>query len=106
MAFNLSGVLGLVRMLATPSLRTLAMSHVVVPSLERLDWCALRAAGFRGIVLDKDNTLTLPEMMECVPSAQRALRSCAEVFGDRVSILSNTAGLASHDQDGAQAAGS
>lgn len=38
--------------------RQLALPHLAVGDLRWVDWAALHAAGFRGCVFDKDNTLT------------------------------------------------
>ena len=38
--------------------RPLALPHLSVADIRWVDWGALRAAGFRGCVFDKDNTLT------------------------------------------------
>lgn len=40
----------------------LALPHLSVPDIRWVNWDALAAAGFRGCVFDKDNTLTGGEL--------------------------------------------
>ena len=71
----------------------LALPHAHVRDISELDFAKLRAAGCRGVVFDKDNTLTAPYSNEVYPRLAGALRSCVEAFGaDRVVVLSNSAG--------------
>lgn len=49
-------------------------------------------AGFKGIVFDKDNTLTIPKRLELLPGASEALDKCRLSFKDRMVVFSNTAG--------------
>ena len=71
----------------------LALPHAHVRDISELDFAKLRAAGCRGVVFDKDNTLTAPYSNEVYPRLAGALRSCVEAFGaDRVAVLSNSAG--------------
>lgn len=44
--------------------RQLAIPHLSVPSIASINWRALRAVGFKGVVFDKDNTLSQPYAME------------------------------------------
>jgi phosphatidylglycerophosphatase GEP4 len=72
-----------------------------VRSARSVDWAALAAAGFRGAVFDKDNTLTEPYTLDLQPDAAAALRECRAAFGERALVLySNSAGLAQYDPDG------
>ena len=71
----------------------LALPHAHVRDITELDFAKLRAAGCRGVVFDKDNTLTAPYSNEVYPRLAGALRSCVEAFGaERVAVLSNSAG--------------
>lgn len=65
-----------------------------------VDWQALAAAGFRGCVFDKDNTLTEPYELELHPHARDSLERCMAAFGGRLVLYSNSAGLAQFDPDG------
>ncbi|KAK0212444.1 mitochondrial PGP phosphatase-domain-containing protein [Desarmillaria ectypa] len=76
--------------------------RVIVPSLivkgahtyiRQLDFPALRRAGYRGAVFDKDNCLTLPHKDELVPELKTAWQECRETFGEgNVIVVSNSAG--------------
>lgn len=72
---------------------SLMLPHVTVPDLSAIDFARLRSAGFVGLVLDKDNTLTAPYSDVVEPSLVRAIEAAKEVFGPRgVAVLSNSAG--------------
>lgn len=65
---------------------------------------ALKRAGFKGCVFDKDNTLTAPYALEIHPEVQEALLHCREAFGDDALVLySNSAGLTQYDPAGDEA---
>ena len=100
---------------------SLALPHLSVSSLDRVDWAAVRAAGYCGCVFDKaravaiarlsctayfvvqDNTLTLPYEPTVHTSAAAGLSACLSAFSGRVALLSNSAGLRQYDPDGALA---
>ncbi|ETI40492.1 HAD phosphatase, family IIIA, variant 1 [Phytophthora nicotianae CJ01A1] len=63
----------------------------------------LRDRGFRGVIFDKDNTLTVPHKLEIAPHLAPSLEECRRVFGDSgVVIFSNSAG-STDDKDGVEA---
>ncbi|KAJ8578697.1 hypothetical protein ON010_g509 [Phytophthora cinnamomi] len=63
----------------------------------------LRDRGFRGVIFDKDNTLTVPHKLEIAPHLESSLAECRRVFGDSgVVIFSNSAG-STDDKDGVEA---
>jgi len=74
-----------------------------VPDVRYVDWAAVRAAGFRGCVFDKDNTLTAPYALEVHAPLREAMRECRDAFDGRVVLLSNSAGLYQYDPDGEEA---
>eukprot|EP00238_Polyblepharides_amylifera_P005610 CAMPEP_0196587550 /NCGR_PEP_ID=MMETSP1081-20130531/57751_1 /TAXON_ID=36882 /ORGANISM="Pyramimonas amylifera, Strain CCMP720" /LENGTH=226 /DNA_ID=CAMNT_0041909749 /DNA_START=85 /DNA_END=765 /DNA_ORIENTATION=+ len=84
--------------------RHLALPHLEVEDIRSVNWKALKDAGFEGCVFDKDNTLTAPYAMRVHPPLQESLDECRHVFGDKLAILSNSAGLAQYDPQGAKAA--
>jgi hypothetical protein len=55
-SWNTAGVLQFFRVLGPD--RRLLVPHVSVPDIRWVDWRALKEAGFKGCVFDKDNTLT------------------------------------------------
>lgn len=64
---------------------------------------ALRNAGYKGAVFDKDNCLTIPYKDTLVPQLEDAWRECREAFGEgNVIIVSNSAGT-KFDAGGIQA---
>jgi len=100
---NAAGV-SLFASMALGAKRDLAMPHLEVPDVRWIDWDALHAAGFRAIVFDKDNTLTIPYERRIHPPLASALRECKRAFGAaNVAVLSNSAGLTQFDPTGAVA---
>jgi phosphatidylglycerophosphatase GEP4 len=83
---------------------SLALPHLSVPDPSVLDWAALKAAGFTGAVFDKDNTLTAPYSPRLTAAGAAAVAGAAAAWGPGgVALLSNSAGLAQFDPDGAEA---
>ncbi|KAH9485605.1 Phosphatidylglycerophosphate phosphatase 1, chloroplastic [Psilocybe cubensis] len=71
----------------------LVIPALVVHDIRQVDFQALRRAGYRGAIFDKDNCLTLPHKDTLIPELQEAWKSCKETFGERnVLIVSNSAG--------------
>ena len=100
---NVAGVSLFAGMALGPS-KQLAIPHCEVPDIRWIDWRALRDAGFRACVFDKDNTLTVPYADAIHPPVAEALAECVSVFGaENVAVLSNSAGLEQYDPTGAVA---
>lgn len=78
----------------------LSMPHVSVPDIRWVDWRALRAAGFKGCVFDKDNTLTEPYVLGIHEPLAASMRHCMETFEGNIAVLSNSAGLQEFDPKG------
>jgi len=58
-----------------------------------VNWFALRAAGIRGVVFDKDNTLTAPYADILEPRVAAAVAACRAAFGPTgLVVMSNSAG--------------
>ena len=70
----------------------LALPHVEVNNIADLDFRKLKSLGCRGVVFDKDNTLTAPYIDEVEPSLADALNEARDAFGGNVAVLSNSAG--------------
>ncbi|KAL6853492.1 hypothetical protein ACP4OV_019521 [Aristida adscensionis] len=82
----------------------LALPHVSVQDIRWLDWAELRRAGFRGVVFDKDNTLTAPYAPALWPPLAAAFDQCRAAFPPgALAIYSNSAGLKEYDPDGVDA---
>ncbi|KAI6046319.1 HAD phosphatase, partial [Pisolithus marmoratus] len=100
MLLNIPGLLAPFQLLWKPRI---ILPHVIVTDIRQLDFLALRKAGYRGAVFDKDNCLTIPYRDTLVPELQNAWQECREVFGERnILIVSNSAGT-TDDPGGIQA---
>ncbi|CAM9698941.1 unnamed protein product [Laminaria digitata] len=88
-SFNAQAVSSMARVARHP---TLAVPHLSVEHIGQLDFEGLRAMGCKGVIFDKDNTLTAPYADEAHPLVEEGLRRCMEVFEGRVCIMSNSAG--------------
>ncbi|KAF5355566.1 hypothetical protein D9758_006342 [Tetrapyrgos nigripes] len=89
MPLNVPGILVPFQLIVNP--------RIIVPGLiqdiRQIDFRALKKAGYRGAVFDKDNCLTVPYKDTLVPELESAWKECREVFGEgNVLIVSNSAG--------------
>jgi len=101
MPLNVPGILVPFHLLINPRLVIPALS---VRDIRQLDFVALKAAGYKGAVVDKDNCLTLPHHDELVPELTDAWRECRQTFGEgNVLVVSNSAGTPQYDAGGIQA---
>ncbi|WOK91846.1 hypothetical protein Cni_G00537 [Canna indica] len=100
--FNGEGAASFLRVAAAEP--HLALPHISVPDIRSVDWPALRRLGFRGVIFDKDNTLTAPYSLALWPSLSSSLRQCRSAFPPiGIAVFSNSAGLKQYDPDGAEA---
>jgi hypothetical protein len=83
----------------------LAVPHISVADIRWVKWDALRAAGFKACVFDKDNTLCEPFALEINPALKASVEACRAAFGGRLAIYSNSAGLGQYDPQGGAAWG-
>ncbi|OVA18936.1 Mitochondrial PGP phosphatase [Macleaya cordata] len=83
--------------------RHLALPHLTVQDIRLIDWAEMKRRGFRGVVFDKDNTLTVPYSLSLWPPLSSSLEQCRSVFGDNVVVFSNSAGLRQFDADNTKA---
>lgn len=81
----------------------LALPHVSVPDIRYIDWPELHRRGFKGVVFDKDNTLTVPYSLTLWGLLGSSLEQCKSVFGPDIAVFSNSAGLYEYDHDGSKA---
>lgn len=70
----------------------LIIPHVETQNISRVNFKKLSDLGVKGVVLDKDNTITSPHQLQVHPLAKKGLDECVQVFGSKVAIFSNTAG--------------
>lgn len=73
----------------------LALPHISVPDIRYIDWAELRRKGFKGVVFDKDNTITAPYSLTPWPLLESSLERCKSQFGPDVAVFSNSAGNSS-----------
>lgn len=99
--FNFVGISSAISVITKDS--HLALPHISVKDIRWVDWVELEKRGFRGVVFDKDNTLTVPYSLSLWPPLESSLESCKSVFGDNVAVFSNSAGLDQYDADGSKA---
>eukprot|EP00850_Spirogloea_muscicola_P017488 SM000151S01476 [mRNA] locus=s151:48055:49797:- [translate_table: standard] len=100
-SFNAAGVAFFARLLLGE--RHLALPHISVPDIRWVDWAALRKAGFEGVVLDKDNTITAPYKTAVWSNLKPSLEESVSVFNGKVAVFSNSAGLRQYDPEGRDA---
>ena len=72
--------------------RDLIVPHVSVQSIHQLNWVELASLGFKGCVLDKENTLTKPYSMTLEPGVSESLAACRAAFNGNLVVFSNSAG--------------
>lgn len=90
---NLEGILcSTMVILKNPKL---ALPHIFVPDIRYIDWAELRRKGFKGVVFDKDNTITAPYSLTPWPLLESSLERCKFEFGPDVAVFSNSAGNSS-----------
>ncbi|KAG1746376.1 HAD phosphatase [Suillus lakei] len=100
MPLNIPGILVPFQLLRNPRL---VIPHLTVKDIRQIDFLALRNAGYRGAVFDKDNCLTIPYKDTLVPQLEDSWRECRKAFGEgNIIIVSNSAGT-KFDAGGVQA---
>ncbi|GMP67788.1 hypothetical protein CsSME_00027660 [Camellia sinensis var. sinensis] len=98
---NIEGIVSSLAVLARD--RHLALPHVSVRDIRYIDWAELKGRGFRGVVFDKDNTITVPYSLTLWGPLGSSLERCKSVFGNDIAVFSNSAGLYEFDHDGRKA---
>jgi len=81
--------------LVLPLRKNLAVPHFSVSDLSKVDPDAIYDAGFRGLVFDKDNTLTVPYGREIHRRIAKTVARFQKIYGTKMVIMSNSAGT--HD---------
>ncbi|CAL0314635.1 unnamed protein product [Lupinus luteus] len=98
---NLEGILcSTLEIFSDPKL---TLPHISVPDIRYIDWAELHRRGFKGVVFDKDNTITVPYSLTPWPPLESSLDRCKLEFGPHVAVFSNSAGLREYDHDGSKA---
>lgn len=71
---------------------SLALPHISVPDIRHVDWEALAAAGYKGCIFDKDNTICRPFALEVDAALQDSMDRCKAAFSGKIVLFSNSAG--------------
>lgn len=98
---NVEGIVSSVSVIVKD--RHLVLPHVSVRDLRYIDWGELKKRGFKGVVFDKDNTLTAPYSLAIWPPLRPSIEQCKAVFGHDIAVFSNSAGLTEYDHDDSKA---
>jgi phosphatidylglycerophosphatase GEP4 len=88
--FNFEGIVSSAMVVVKD--RQLALPHVSVPDIRYIDWVELHRRGFKGVVFDKDNTLTAPYSLKLWGPLGSSLEQCKSVFGADIAAFSNSSG--------------
>ncbi|KAE8663701.1 Xyloglucan endotransglucosylase/hydrolase 15 [Hibiscus syriacus] len=59
--------------------RHLSLPHVAVRDIRCIDWYELHRRGFKGVVFDKDNTITVPHSLTLWPPLRPSIDKCKDV---------------------------
>ncbi|PIN08343.1 putative hydrolase (HAD superfamily) [Handroanthus impetiginosus] len=98
---NLEGIACFVGIFAKDN--HLVVPHVSVPDIRYIDWAELKNRGFKGVVFDKDNTITVPYSLRLWAPLESSMEQCKSLFGNNIAVFSNSAGLSEYDRDGRRA---
>lgn len=99
-SINLGGICAVASALREPQL---LKPHLRAADVSCIDWHRIRNAGYTGVVLDKDNTITPPHANTLHKQAKSGVHAALEAFDGNVVILSNSAGQAQYDMEDADA---
>lgn len=88
-SFNSAALFSIIRVLIRPYL---LLPQTKVPSISNISFKGLKECGVKGIIFDKDNTLTAPYALSIYPSISEAFEEAKREFEGRCVIMSNSAG--------------
>ncbi|KAE8655801.1 taxadiene 5-alpha hydroxylase-like [Hibiscus syriacus] len=86
---NVDGIVFSVRVFIKD--RHLALPHVAVRDIRCIDWSELYRRGFKGVVFDKDNTITVPYSLTIWRPLRPSIDKCKEFFGPDIAVFRNSA---------------
>ncbi|KYQ90536.1 hypothetical protein DLAC_09161 [Tieghemostelium lacteum] len=73
--------------------KSLIVPHLRVVDIRDINYQQLKSMGFKGVLMDKDNTITQPFMPTIYEPYKDSIKECKRIFGDdNVAIISNSAG--------------
>jgi len=89
-SINFDGLYYLGKLLRRPRF---LLPHIYTENISKVNFRNLKESGIKGVIFDKDNTLTAPYIDEIHPHAQVGYDNARSVFGkENLLILSNSAG--------------
>ncbi|KAE8734715.1 Haloacid dehalogenase superfamily protein isoform 2 [Hibiscus syriacus] len=98
---NVEGIVFSVRVFFND--RYLSLPHVAVRDIRCIDWPEIHRRGFKGVVLNTNNTITVPYSLTLSLPLRPSIDKCKDVFGPDIAMFSNSAGLLEYDYDGSKA---
>ncbi len=69
-----------------------AIPHFAVEDIRELSPAKLKEQGIKGVIFDKDNTITAPYKNEIFETLREVVQEFKDTFGENMMILSNSAG--------------
>ncbi|CAL1389614.1 unnamed protein product [Linum trigynum] len=87
---NFEGIVSAARVLLRD--QHLALPHMAAPDIRYIDWVGLRKHGFKDVVFDKDNMITLPYSLALWAPLGSSMEECKSVFRKDIAVFSNSAG--------------
>eukprot|EP00753_Platysulcus_tardus_P022695 PLAT991.1.p1 GENE.PLAT991.1~~PLAT991.1.p1 ORF type:complete len:221 (-),score=41.98 PLAT991.1:6-668(-) len=97
---NLTGLRAV--LLDLPRNPGLQLEHAAAKDLSAVNWPLLADRGAQAVLLDKDNTVTLPYAASVAPAISGAVDELKALFDDRVLLLSNSVGSSDDDNRAAK----
>ncbi|GAB5362908.1 hypothetical protein AAMO2058_000839000 [Amorphochlora amoebiformis] len=92
---NMEAIRSLGSVLRKPSVM---VPHISTPNVNSIPFRALKSAGIKVVVFDKDNTITAPYSFELHDTARKGLAEAQKLFGkENVILMSNSAGTLDDD---------
>ena len=89
-SINFDGIYYLAKLLRRPRF---LLPHIYTENISKVNFRNLKESGIKGVIFDKDNTLTAPYIDEIHPLAKKGYEDAKSVFGsENLLILSNSAG--------------
>lgn len=87
---NLEGIASSIGIISKD--KHILIPHISVPDIRYIDWGELKKRGFKGVVFDKDNTITVPYSLTLWEPLQSSMEQCKSMFGKNIAVFSNSAG--------------
>lgn len=88
-SINVDGIKSLMKILRNPDL---LIPKLQVADIRQISFCSLKNSGIKAIAFDKDNTITAPYKQDIHSPFVDSFEEAKAIFGDRVCIISNSAG--------------